>query len=55
MANREKKGGRGEEGNTKIWISQEQKELFRWKKKKKFFPIVFKGLSFGVKIKIHKK
>ena len=24
---------RGEDGNTKIWISWEQKELFRWKKK----------------------
>ena len=55
MANREKKGGRGEEGNTKIWISREQKELFRWKNNNNFFSIVFKGLSFGVKIKIHKK
>ena len=24
---------RGEDGNTKIWISREQKELFRWNKK----------------------
>ena len=24
---------RGEDGNTKIWISLEQKELFRWNKK----------------------
>ena len=24
---------RGEDGNTKIWISQERKELFRWNKK----------------------
>ena len=30
MADREKK--RGENRNTKIWISQEQKELFRWNK-----------------------
>ena len=37
--------GRGE--NTKIWISREQKELFRWNKKKIF--IVFEGLSFGGK------
>ena len=37
--------GRGE--NTKIWISQEQKELFRWNKKAFF--IVFEGLSFGGK------
>ena len=31
-------------GNTKIWISRERKELFRWKKK---HLIVFEGLSFG--------
>ena len=24
---------RGEDGNTKIWISREQKELFRWNNK----------------------
>ena len=30
MADREK---RGEDRNTKIWISPEQKELFRWNKK----------------------
>ena len=24
---------RGEDGNTEIWISQEQKELFGWNKK----------------------
>ena len=36
--------------NTKIWISQEGKELFRWNKKKKF--IFFEGLSFDEKIKI---
>ena len=24
---------RVEDGNTKIWISQERKELFRWNKK----------------------
>ena len=29
MADREK---RVEDGNTKIWISREQKELFRWNK-----------------------
>ena len=26
------KGKREEDGNTKIWISQERKELFRWNK-----------------------
>ena len=31
MADREKK--RGEDGNTKIGIFQEQKKLFRWNKK----------------------
>ena len=41
MADREK---RGEDENTKIWISQEPKELFRWNKN-----IVFEGLSFGKK------
>ena len=41
MADREKKR---EDGNTKIWISQEQDELFRWNKKH------FEGLSFGEKI-----
>ena len=30
MADREKKV---EDGNTKIWISREQKKLFRWNKK----------------------
>ena len=30
MADREKKG---EDENTKIWISRERKELFRWNKK----------------------
>ena len=30
MADREK---RGEDENTKIWISREQKEFFRWNKK----------------------
>ena len=35
---------RGEDENTKIWISQERKELFRWKKKTVF--IDFEGLSF---------
>ena len=37
------------EGNTKIWISREWKELFRWNKK------LFKGLSIGGKIKFDKK
>ena len=41
MADREK---RGEGQNTKIWISQKPKELFRWNKN-----IVFEGLSFGKK------
>ena len=31
MADREKKG---EDGNTKIWISRERKELSRWNKKR---------------------
>ena len=35
--------------NTKIWISREQKELYRWNKK--HFS-VFEGLSFGEKLKI---
>ena len=30
MADRDKKR---EDGNTKIWISRERKELFRWNKK----------------------
>ena len=30
-----------------MWISREQKELFRWNKKKNF--IVFEGLSFDEK------
>ena len=30
---------RGEDGNAKIWISREQKELFRWNKKV-FFIII---------------
>ena len=38
---------RGEDGNTKIGISRERKELFRWNKKTSF--IVFEGLSFGEK------
>ena len=40
MADREK---------IKIWISGEQKELFRWNKKTFF--IVFEGLSFEEEIK----
>ena len=41
----------GEEKNTKKWISQEGKELFRWTKK--HFS-VFEGLSFGEKQKFDK-
>ena len=44
MADREK---RGEDENTKIWISRERKELFRWNKKTFF--IIFEELSFGEK------
>ena len=33
MADREIKRGRWEYKNTKIWISRERKELFRWNKK----------------------
>ena len=44
MADMEK---RGEDGNTKIWISQERKELYRWNKK--IFFLVFEGLSFAEK------
>ena len=47
MADKEK---RGEDKNTKIWISREQKELFWWNKK--HCSVVFKELSFGEKIKI---
>ena len=43
MADREKWG---EEKNWKTWISQEQKEFFRWNKKQ--FS-VFEELSFGKK------
>ena len=42
---------RGEDENTTIWISREQKELSRWNKKR--FS-VFKGLLFGEKQKIDK-
>ena len=42
MADGEK---RGEYKYTKIWISRERKELFRWNIKKLF--IVLEGLSFG--------
>ena len=31
MADRERK--KGEDRNTKVWISWEQKELYRWNKK----------------------
>ena len=44
MADRKK---RREGRNTKLWISREQKELFRWNKKTSF--IVFEELSFGEK------
>ena len=47
------RGKRGEDGNTKIWISREWKELFSWNKK--HFFIVFEGLSFGEKLKFDKK
>ena len=40
---------KGREKITKIWISRELKELFRWNKK--HFFIVFEGLSFGEKNK----
>ena len=45
MADMEKK--RGKDENTKICISRERKDLFRWNKKTFF--IVFEGLSFGEK------
>ena len=38
------RGKRGEDKNTKIWISLEWKKLFRWKKN---IFIVLVGLSFG--------
>ena len=44
---------RGEDENTKMWISWERKELFRWNKTTSF--IVFEGLSFGEKQKFVKK
>ena len=47
------KGKSGEDGNTKIWISWEQKDLFR--QNKKTFFIVFEGLFFGEKYKFDKK
>ena len=43
-----KKVWKGKEKYTKIWISRDWKELYRWNKK---HFIVFKGLSFGEKIK----
>ena len=46
------KGKRGDDGNTKIWISRERKELFGWNKKTFF--IVFEGLLFGEKQKFYK-
>ena len=41
----QRKRKRGEDGNTRTWISRERKELFRWKTSF----IVFKGLSFDEK------
>ena len=38
---------KGREKNTKIWVSWEQKELFRWNKK---YFLVFEGLSLDEKI-----
>ena len=46
MADRQEKG---KDRNTKTWISQERKKLFRWKKA---VLIVFEGPSFGEKRKI---
>ena len=43
---------RGEDGNAKIWIPRERKELFRWNKTSF---IDFEGLSFGEKWKIVEK
>ena len=43
-----KKVWKGKEKYTKIWISRDWKELYRWNEK---HFIVFKGLSFGEKIK----
>ena len=40
---------REEDGNTKVWISWELKELFRWNKKASF--IVLVGLYHFVKNK----
>ena len=42
-------GKRGEDRNTKTWISWERKGLYRWNKN---FFIVFEGLSLGEKLKI---
>ena len=47
------RGKGGEDRNTKIWISWEQKGLFRWNKKTFF--IVFERLSFGKKYEFDKK
>ena len=41
---------KGREKITKIWISREREELFRWNKK--HFFAVFEGFSFGEEIKI---
>ena len=43
---------REKDGNMKIWISRERKELFRWNKN---IFTVFEGLSLDKKIKNWKK
>ena len=50
MADREK---RGEDGNTKIWISWERKKLFKWTKK--HLSWFLKGYHLGEKQKFVKK
>ena len=44
---------RREDESTKNWISGEWKEILRWNKK--YFFIVFEGLSFGETWKFDKK
>ena len=39
---------KGEDGNTKMWISRERKELFRWNKK--YFSKFLKGYQWEIKI-----
>ena len=38
---------RRQDGDTKMWISWEEKDLFRWNEKA--FSIIIYGLSFGEK------